>query len=174
MGAIVPGILSSVAATATDPSGLGRLVDTVGSIDTDSLNQVGSMIGGPSQGALIKEGAQMLSAVVGNGPASALTEAIASYAGLSVDASQGLVGLAVPAVLGALSELKRSTSIDANELSRLLVGQKDTLIRAMPPGLRSSIAPPNDHARPLRPAAVRAGSGTGPNGIAVWPAKPSL
>ena len=132
--AIVPTLLASIADRSSDSGFMSRLVSlaTNTASDTDYVAppsnlpvESGSGIGG------------WLSGMWSGGNASAITNAVARYAGVRASSASSLLSLGVPLVLGYLGRLMRSDNLDASKLAQRLQAERGALTAAMPAGFNS-------------------------------------
>jgi OmpA-OmpF porin, OOP family len=130
--ALVPSLLGGFASLAATPAGAIQLGKTLDTIDADSLSQIGGMIGGKQQPALIDIGTKLLGETIGAPATTGITEALAGYAGLSETASKGLIGIMAPAIMGSLAQVQRSHGLDAQGLASVLAGQKEHISAGIP------------------------------------------
>jgi len=130
----VPSLLAELASLAVQPGGAQKVVDAVrqhsGTLDSRA-NAVG---GSANQAVLADKGTQWFSSLFGDQSHSALTGAVAKFCGLSQAASEALLGLFFPVVLGTISKQLGASSINASSLTRLLASQKDNIAAALPSG----------------------------------------
>src|SRR6516225_11154899 len=128
----VPSLLAGLASLALQAGGAQKVVDAVrqhsGAIDSRA-NAVG---GSANQAALADKGTQWFSSLFGDQNHSALTGAVAKFCGLSQAASEALLGLFFPVVLGTISKQLRASSINSSSLTRILASQKDNVAAALP------------------------------------------
>jgi OmpA-OmpF porin, OOP family len=73
------------------------------------------------------------------GSASAITNAVARYAGVRASSASSLLSLGVPLVLGYLGRLMRSDNLDASTLAQRLQTERGALTAAMPAGFNALI-----------------------------------
>jgi Bacterial protein of unknown function (DUF937) len=130
----IPSLLAGLARVALQPGGAQKVVDAVrqhaGALDSRS-----SAIGGSTnQAVLADKGTQWLSSLFGDQNHAALAEAVAKFCGLSQAASEALLGLFFPVVLGTISKQLDASSLNASSLARLLTSQKDNVAAALPSG----------------------------------------
>jgi uncharacterized protein DUF937 len=130
----VPSLLAGLASIALQPGGAQKLVDAVrqhaGALDSRS-NAVG---GSTNQAMLADKGTQWLSSLFGDQNHAALAGAVAKFCGLSQAASEALLGLFFPVVLGTISKQLDASSLNASSLTRLLAAQRDNVAAALPSG----------------------------------------
>jgi hypothetical protein len=130
----VPSLLAELASLAVQPGGAQKVVDAVrqhfGTLDSRA-NAVG---GSANQAVLADKGTQWFSSLFGDQNHSALAGAVAKFCGLSQAASEALLGLFFPVVLGTISKQLGASSINNSSLTRLLASQKDNIAGALPSG----------------------------------------
>jgi len=130
----VPSLLAELASLAVQPGGAQKVVDAVrqhsGTLDSRA-NAVG---GSANQAVLADKGTQWFSSLLGDQSHSALTGAVAKFCGLSQAASEALLGLFFPVVLGTISKQLGNSRLNASSLTRLLASQKDDVAAALPSG----------------------------------------
>lgn len=78
-----------------------------------------------------------LSGLWSGGNASAITNAVARYAGVRASSASSLLSLAVPLVLGYLGRLMRSDNLDASKLAQRLQAERGAITAAMPAGFNA-------------------------------------
>ena len=130
----IPSLLAGLASVASQPGGAQKVVDAVrqhaGALDSRS-----SAIGGSTnQAVLADKGTQWLSSLFGDQNQATLTGAVAKFCGLSQAASEALLGLFFPVVLGTISKQLDASSLNGSNLTRLLASQKDNVAAALPSG----------------------------------------
>ena len=130
----VPSLLAELASLAVQPGGAQKVVDAVrqhsGTLDSRA-NAVG---GSANQAVLADKGTQWFSSLFGDQSHSALTGAVAKFCGLSQAASEALLGLFFPVVLGTISKQLGNSRLNASSLTRLLASQRDNVAAALPSG----------------------------------------
>jgi hypothetical protein len=130
----VRSLLAGLASLALQPHGAQKVVEAVrqhsGTLDSRA-NSVG---GSANQAVLADRGTQWLSSLFGDQDHAALTGAVAKFCGLSQAASEALLGLFFPVVLGTISKQLGTSSLNASSLTRLLAAQKDNISAALPLG----------------------------------------
>jgi outer membrane protein OmpA-like peptidoglycan-associated protein len=135
--AVVPTLLASIADRSSDSGFMSRLVSLASNtaaesdplarkpISTDTTLDASSGIGG------------WLSGLWSGGSASAITNAIARYAGVRASSASSLLSLGGPLVLGYLGRLMRSDNLDASTLAQRLQAERGTLAAALPAGFNA-------------------------------------
>ena len=139
----VPALLAAFNDTATQPGGAQKLADAAGQ-HTRTLADFASVLAAGGQSALFEKGSRMLLSLVGGANQNALTEAIASFTGLSQGAIGSLLGLLAPIVMGAIAQHQGTRrGLDANAIANLFVSQKDNIAAALPSGFASLLGGTN-------------------------------
>ncbi len=134
LSAAVPAILAALTGASSRSAGANQLAEALARQDTSILGNLGNLLGGSNQTALIDKGADALSSLLGRGATTALSGALARFTGIDATNSRSLAGLASSVVLGQLAQTQRASGLDANGLANLLKSQKDNIAAAMPPG----------------------------------------
>ena len=140
IGGSIPAILAGLAGVASKPGGPRQLSNAVAQQSPGVLDNVMNVVGGAGQKAFVDGGANMLSSLLGGGTMSALASGLGKFAGISGTASNSLLGMLGPMVLGVLGKQQRSTGLDADGLASLLTSQKDQIAAAIPPGLAGQLS----------------------------------
>jgi hypothetical protein len=139
----VPALLAAFNDTATQPGGAQKLADAAGQ-HTRTLADFASVLAAGGQSALFEKGSRMLLSLVGGANQNALTEAIASFTGLSQGAIGSLLGLLAPIVMGTIAQHQGTIrGLDANGIANLFVSQKDNIAAALPSGFASLLGGTN-------------------------------
>jgi hypothetical protein len=133
IGAAVPGLLAGLSGVAAQPGGAAKLADAARQ-QSGALANFGSMVGAGGQSSLIEKGSQMLSSLLGGRGQTALTRAVANFAGVGEGASGSLLGMLAPLVMGTVAKEQATRSLDASGIASLFAGQKDSIAAAMPSG----------------------------------------
>jgi hypothetical protein len=137
IGALIPGLLGSIAGKASTPAGASALSSLLGQQDPGLLGSFASMLGGSGQTSLISNGAGALSSLLGGSATSALAGAVGKFAGIDGTQSNNLMGMLAPVVLGQLAQTQKSSGLDAGGLAKMLEGQRGNIAAAMPSGFAS-------------------------------------
>jgi membrane-bound inhibitor of C-type lysozyme len=138
LGAAFPAILAGLVGKAGDSQAMRPLFDLISSPAND-----GSVIRDPRlaltatpQSPLGAAGSKLLSSVFG-GQMSSIGDWISRFAGFRSGSGSSLLGMAAPLVLGLLGNRVRSGGLNLAGLGSLLLGEKDSIMRALPAGLGS-------------------------------------
>jgi hypothetical protein len=134
IAAAIPSILAGLAGSVSKSGGAASLAGMLAKQDPGLLGNFASMLGGSGQQAMIDNGSNALSSLLGGSSSSALAGAIGKFAGIDAGQSKSLLGALAPVVLGTLAKEQRAGGLDAGGLANLLNGQKDNIAAALPPG----------------------------------------
>jgi hypothetical protein len=135
IAAILPTILAGITGVASKPGGGRQLGEVLSKQNTDILGDLGSIFGGAQQTEIAKKGNDALGDLLGGGAFKGLTGAVGKFAGLGDGATQSLVGMMAPVVLGTLAKQQKDAGLDAAGLTSMLMGQRENIQAAMPAGL---------------------------------------
>jgi len=137
VSAALPMLLGSVASRATDTNFASSLFKLV----TDSRNDLGAvgniaqlLTPGSSNSSISALGGQLLGSLFGSNT-SAVTSALAGYAGIKPQSANSLLSMAAPMVLGVLGKSVRGGGLNMSSLASLLSSQKGAISAALPTGL---------------------------------------
>jgi hypothetical protein len=115
--------------------GANKLNEVVKKQEQGVLSSLASAIGEPGQKALIDQGTSVLTSLLGGKTASALTDAVGQYAGIT-----NLLGLLGPVVLGVI-EGRRVSEGSMPQASRIFLPlRRVTSALQYPPATRSILA----------------------------------
>jgi hypothetical protein len=132
VGAAVPCLLGGFVSSTQE--GSRKLFDAVTQQQPDVLNNLTDTIAGSRQKALVGNGTNMLSHLLGPSTVSAIASAVGTFAGLGAGESSSLLGLLAPVVIGALGKQTAAQGLNAEGLAQLLTSQKSAIASAMPSG----------------------------------------
>lgn len=132
--AAIPGLLGALISYVSKPQGAAKLNDVIGKQEPGLLSSLANVVGGSGQKALIDQGSNALTSLLGRKMLSGLSSAVGQYAGIEESGSKNLMGLLGPVVLGVLGHEQRDRGLDASGLANLLTSQKDTVQAALPSG----------------------------------------
>jgi hypothetical protein len=133
IGAAVPALLAGLSGAAANPGGAQSLVNAVKQ-QSGALDGFANMIGGSGQSSLVDKGSALLKSLVGGQDQSALAGAISKFAGVGQNASNSLLAMLAPAILGVIGKQIGGGNLDAGSLTGLLANQKDSIAAALPSG----------------------------------------
>jgi hypothetical protein len=140
MGGIVPAILAGLIGLVSRPGGGDRLSSVIAQLG--NLGMPDGKIRPISQGNMqttTEQGSSLLSSLLGGEGVTGLASGVAQYLGLSQGVAGKLLGLATPLILGALGRQAQSSGAGAGGLANMLLGQRDAVAAALPPGLASAL-----------------------------------
>jgi hypothetical protein len=130
---LVPSLLSGLAVLAAKPSGALQLKATVAD-QSDTLESFARKLPGSALQAAM--GTSALYSLLGGSPLGMLTSAVSRFTGSREGSVRTLAGLLTPLILRVLAREQRAAGLDAHGLARMLAGQTDQIMEAMPSGLR--------------------------------------
>ncbi len=136
----VPALLAALTSLVSKPGGASALNGVIAQQQPGLLSDLSNVIGSSAQDDVMKSGMSAMSSLLGGSTLSSLTSAIGRYAGLGNNASQGLMGLLGPVVMGALGQAQRAGGLDANGLASLLQSQKGNIASALPTGISNYLS----------------------------------
>jgi OmpA-OmpF porin, OOP family len=138
--ALVPTLLASIADRSSDSSFMSRLVNLATNTASDTDYVVPPSVSQLSQNTTVESGSGIggwLSGLWSGGSTSAITNAVARYAGVRASSASSLLSLGAPLVLGYLGRLMRSDNLDASKLAQRLQAERGALTAAMPAGFNA-------------------------------------
>jgi outer membrane protein OmpA-like peptidoglycan-associated protein len=141
IGALAPTILAGMAGKASDDQALGRMHASLGEAASRGfLDQLGDLVG---TGNLARNDPKdiagaFIGALFGD-KIGGILKAVTSFAGLKTGSASSLLGLAGPLVMGALGKRMKDDGVDAMGLRRLLLDEKSTIGKALPPEIAGII-----------------------------------
>ncbi|HEX5999803.1 MAG TPA: DUF937 domain-containing protein, partial [Hyphomicrobiaceae bacterium] len=133
VGACVPAMLGSLADLAAKPGGARQLADMIAEQPSGMLSNLPQTIGTSAMSA--EKGGGMLSSLLGGGVLNTLVSTLSRFIGIGEGSTRTLMGLLAPVTLGVLGREQRAAGLETGGLARLLMGQRDQIIAAMPVGL---------------------------------------
>ena len=140
IGGAVPALLAAFNDVATQPGGAQKLADAARQ-QTGSLESFASMLAAGGQSSLLDKGSQLLSSLVGGQDQNALIGAISKFTGLGQGASDSLLGMLAPIVMGTIGQHQStSRALNANGIANLFASQKDNIAAALPSGFGSLLS----------------------------------
>ena len=138
VSASVPALLAALSNTAIQPGGAQKLVDAAKQ-HVGTLDNFAGIIGSGSQAAFVDKGSRILSSLLGGQNQSALAGAVAKVAGVGQGASNSLLGILAPLVMGTIAKQQGIGGLDPKNIVSLFAAQKDHIAAALPSGLRDQL-----------------------------------
>ena len=135
----IPGILGSIASTATSSEGAQRISAAVGSMDMSVMDKLASAAGTSSQAGIAAEGSKLLGSLIGQGKVDAIAGAVAGSNGTTPAAVKSVLGYLTPAVMGVIGQQDPSSWADGASLSSFFASQKGMIEAALPAGLAGAV-----------------------------------
>lgn len=132
-----PAVLAGVMNTASTINGAERIQGMIreGGWGSDLVASLASRLaGGAGTAALLKSGEGLLSGLFGNNK-DKLVEAIASDSGVQRGSASTIMSLAAPIVMSVIGRQMSSRGLSAAGLSSMLLGERTSLLAALPAGL---------------------------------------
>ena len=127
-----PAILAGIVGKVSQPGGAKVLSDMIAKQDPSILGKLGEMIGTGRQASVVEQGTSAMGGLLGNSTLGSLAGALSKQAGVGVGASNTLLGLMGPAILGVLGREQKSAGLDAAGLGNALIAQKQQIADAIP------------------------------------------
>ena len=136
LDALLPTILGGLVKKASSSDGADELARTLDQDDFDGglLDNLGGMLSGGDTSAVSNLSGGLLSMLFGDKVAS-IVGLISKFTGMGDKSTSSLLGLALPLVMSFLGKQKRSQGLDAGGLVDMLMGQKNNIASALPPGI---------------------------------------
>ncbi len=134
VSASVPALLAAFSGLADQPGGAQSLVNTIKQ-QSGVLDNFAGMIGGGNQSSFIERGSSLLTSLLGSHDQSALTGAVARFAGLGQNKASSLLGMLAPVVMGLIGRQIGTRGVDIGSLTSLLASQKEQIADALPTGM---------------------------------------
>ncbi len=160
--AVVPTLLATIADRSGDSSFMSRLASLATSTPTDTEYVAPPPKAPLSADTTVQSGAGIsgwLSNLWSGGSMSAVTNAVARYAGVRATSASSLLSLGGPLVLGYLGRLMRSDNLDATKLAQRFQAERGTLAASLPSGfdafLPSASVPATGHVRQVSDDVIR-------------------
>jgi Bacterial protein of unknown function (DUF937) len=153
----IPALLASLSSLVSRPGGATALSNTLTQQPSNALTKIANAVGGAGQNAILNSSTSALISLLGNSTTSAISNAIARYAGVDGAASQSIMGLLGATVMGALGQQQRAGNLDASGLARVVKSQADAIIGSLPSGVSKYLtdaglfdgSPPSNEERPV-------------------------
>src|SRR6516162_1191962 len=130
----VPALLAAFNDVAAQPGGPQKLADAARQ-QTGSFESLASVLAAGGQSSLVDKGSQLLSSLVSGQNQNTLIGAITKFTGLGQGASDSLLGMLAPIVMGTIGQHQSATgALNANGIANLFASQKDNIAAALPSG----------------------------------------
>lgn len=138
IGGLAPTILAGLLNKTGDSNAMGSIFNLISNFDSGILNNLGSLIGGGNLAHNDPKDASghLLGSLFG-AKVPAITNAISSFSGVKSSSTSSLLGLVGPLVMGLLSKKISSGGLNVSGLANLLMGEKSSILGALPSGLGS-------------------------------------
>src|SRR5215471_5524140 len=136
--AVVPALLAAFSGLADKPGGAQTLVNTIKQ-QSGVLDNLGSMISGSNQSSFIERGSSLLTSLLGTQDQSALSAAVARFAGIGQNKASSLLGMLTPVVMGLIGKQIGARGVDVGSLTSLLAPQKEQIAQALPVGMGQAL-----------------------------------
>lgn len=140
IGGLASTILAGLLNKTGDSDSMSHIFNAVSNFDANATDHLGNLLGG---GNLAhddpKDAAGHLLSIVFGAKVPAITNAIASFSGTKSSTVSSLLGLVGPLVMGILNKKTNADSLNASGLAHLLLGQRNSILGALPTGLGSII-----------------------------------
>jgi OmpA-OmpF porin, OOP family len=138
-GGLAPTILAGLVSKSGDSGAMGSIFNMLSGVQSDNLlGNLGSLLGG---GNLAhndpKDLAGNLMGSLFGGKVPAILNAISSFAGIKSSSTSSLLGMVGPLVMGVLGKKISTDGLNVSGLANLLLGQKSSIMGALPAGLGS-------------------------------------
>jgi OmpA-OmpF porin, OOP family len=138
VGGLAPTILAGLLSKSGDSNAMAGIFNQLSNFDSGILGKLGSLIGG---GNLAhndpKDLAGNLLGTLFGSKVPAVTNAIASFAGIKSSSTASLLGLVGPMVMGLLSKKIGTEGLNVSGLINLIGSQKSNILGALPAGIGS-------------------------------------
>ncbi|MGH7467176.1 MAG: DUF937 domain-containing protein [Longimicrobiales bacterium] len=137
LNSAVPSILAGTLHQGSSPSGAERLFTMItdGRFSTDTTSGINRLIGGGAGAdAALKSGEGVVSNLFGAG-SDRVTDAVANAGGVRRNSASTLLSMVAPIVMSVLARQVASGKLDARGLMSMLTGERDSIVRGLPPGL---------------------------------------
>ncbi len=121
------------------PGGAQKLADAAMQ-QLGTPDKLAAILAGGSQTAVADKGTRFLSSLLGGQDHAALAAGVAKVAGMSQGASNSLLGILTPVVLGTIAKQLGVAGLNPSNVVSLLSAQKDNIAAALPSSLRDQLS----------------------------------
>jgi Bacterial protein of unknown function (DUF937) len=129
----VPSMLAGLVGMSSDDDGARKLGATLGSIDTSGAGDFVYSLGSDA-GSLAQKGSNLLGSLFGRGTRSGLVDSISRFSGLGRSATNHLLAVLAPVVLGKVATAWKGMGGNPSALTGMLAEQKQYIASALPAG----------------------------------------
>ncbi len=136
----IPALLGGLTGAANEHGKTSAVFDAVNNTDESLLNDFAGTLGGGNSSAVIEQGSNALSGIMGSGMMDNLGSVLSSVTGISRGGTSSLMGMLAPVILGVLKKKVMGDGMDASGLLSMLNDQKSNVASAMPPNLKMQIS----------------------------------
>jgi len=132
---MVPSLLSGLIDMVSKPGGENQLSNVLKEADDSILDKLGSLLRGGQAASTSQAGGNLLTSLFGDNMVTNLISGIAKFAGVNLGSAKSLLGLLAPVVFAAIKRLVSTRGLSLSWLVKFLLGQKDSIAKALPKGL---------------------------------------
>jgi Bacterial protein of unknown function (DUF937) len=140
VNAAVPALLSAISGMVSSGAGSQKLVSALSQLGSGSLENLSQKLSS-QPGAVLEQGASILSSLFGSSTISGIVNALSRFASIAPGAAQKLLGYLTPLVLGTIASRLGGNSMNAQGLVNMLADQKGNITSALPSGFSLSEVP---------------------------------
>ena len=126
VGAGVPAVLAALVGATTKPGGPQKIADAAKQ-EMGTLDKFAGMLGTAGATSVADRGSNFLASLLGDRDQTALANSVSKYSGLGSAASDSVLGLLTPLVMGAIGQQQGSRGLDAGSITSLLTSPKDNI-----------------------------------------------
>jgi hypothetical protein len=139
IGAAVPALLAGFTGASAKPGGAQNLVDAIRQ-QSGVLDGFANTISGSGRSSLLDQGATLLRSLLGSQDQSALAGAVSKFAGVDQNTGNSLLAMLAPLIMAVIGKQIGGRNLNADNLTDLLVSQKDQITQATPRGFDKLLA----------------------------------
>jgi hypothetical protein len=136
VSAAVPGLLAALASIASTPDGARKVASELNSFDERTVSNIPQALSGGGK-SILDLGTSLLGNLFGGSTVSSLSGVLSRFVGLDSGKTSSLLALLAPIVLAILKS--RTQGQGAEGVARLLEGQKQNIVSALPSGLGNAL-----------------------------------
>lgn len=140
LGGILPSLLGGIMDKASTTGGASEISGLLrDNKEENILDNLPDLLNNPEKSQdLMSAGSQLLPRLFGN-RTGGITSAIAAQSGAKKSSVSSLLSIAAPILLSVIGKHFKSTGLGLSGLTSLLMGQKDSVLGALPSGLSSAL-----------------------------------